>query len=250
MTASDAIPTRPLIGRLRSVLTGEVRPYTRARSFSAIDKHPASKAVWADTLGLQGDQQGDPRVHGGPDKAIHCYPWSSYEAWRCELPGSVAASVLRQPGAFGENFSVDGLDEFTVCLADQWIIGEALFEVSQVRQPCWKLNDRFAVPDMARRVQQTGRTGWYLRVIEPGKVLAGDAVRLHSRPFENWPLARLQGIVANRICDPAILHAALQLPLTASWEKLLRARLQTAEVESWSSRMDGHSVSKPTTGEL
>jgi MOSC domain-containing protein YiiM len=227
------------LGRLRAILAGAARSYTRAGSLSAIDKQPVHGTVWVGALGVQGDEQGDRRVHGGPDKAIHCYPWASYEAWRGELPGAVAEVRLQQPGAFGENFSLDGLDESNTCVGDRWTIGEALFEVSQLRQPCWKLNDRFGVADMARRVQRSGRSGWYLRVLVPGHVSAGDAIRLAARPHPAWPLARLQAIVADRVCDAATLRAALALPLTPSWVRLLQARLDSGRVESWGARMDG-----------
>jgi MOSC domain-containing protein YiiM len=229
-----------IIGRLRAVLMGKARPYTRAGSLSAIDKQPRDGAVMAGLTGLEGDEQGDPRVHGGPDKAVHCYTWAHYGAWQRELPGETAAALLRQPGAFGENFSLEpGLDETNVCIADQWAVGDALFEVSQGRQPCWKLNDRFGVPDMARRVQQGGHAGWYLRVLRPGLVQAGDAVRLVARPHPDWTLARLLSAIAERNGDPRTLKQILALPLPPSWAKLFRRRLETGQIESWALRLDG-----------
>jgi MOSC domain-containing protein YiiM len=239
MSAHTLVP--PAIGRLRAVLAGKTRPYTRAGSLSAIDKRPLAGAVEVGLLGLAGDEQGDARVHGGVDKAVHCYPWAHYEAWRRELPGASAAELLRQPGAFGENFSLDpGLDEGDVCLADRWAIGDAaLFELSQGRQPCWKLNERFGLPDMARRVQQGGRAGWYLRVLRPGAVRAGDAIHLVARPHPDWPLARLLRVIAERDCDPATLRQILALPLPDSWARLFRGRLQSGQVEPWSQRMEG-----------
>lgn len=229
-----------LIGRLRAVLTGKARATTRAGSVSAIDKQPQAGALMVGALGLDGDEQGDPRVHGGPDKAVHCYAWTHYDAWRRELPGDMAATLLRQPGAFGENFSLEpGLDETNVCIADQWAVGGALFEVSQGRQPCWKLNDRFDVPDMARRVQQGGRAGWYLRVLQLGRVQAGDAIRLVARPHPDWTLARLLSAIAERDCDPGTLAHILALPLPPSWARLFRRRLESGQVEAWAARLDG-----------
>src|SRR5690606_16433169 len=116
---------------------------------SAIDKRPLEGAVRIDELGVAGDEQGDTRVHGGVDKAVHHYPFEHYATWRAEL-GELPA--LASPGAFGENISTRGLDEATVCLGDRFALGTAVLEVSQGRQPCWKLNDRFGVKDMARRV--------------------------------------------------------------------------------------------------
>ncbi len=230
-----------VIGRLDTVLVGKARPYTRPGSLSAIDKQPVSGPVRVDTPGLDGDEQGDRRVHGGPDKAVHCYPSAHYPDWLRELASAPAAALLRRgPGAFGENFSVSTeLDEAGVCLADQWAIGDARFEVSQARQPCWKLNDRFGVPDMARRVQTSLRPGWYLRVLQAGRVQAGDPILRVARPYPDWPLARLLQIIDARECTPDVLRAVLELPLPASWQKLFRGRLARGVAEDWGPRLNG-----------
>lgn len=237
--ASGLSPGQP-IGRLRAVLTGKVRPYTRPGSLSAIDKMPQSGPVRVGALCLDGDEQADTRVHGGPDKAVHCYAWSHYDWWRAELSSDRAAQLLKAPGAFGENLTLEaGLDEHSVCIADQWSVGGAVFEVSQGRQPCWKLNDRFETPDMARRVQQSGRAGWYLRVLTAGPIAAGDVVRLSARPHGEWPLARLMQLIAERNCEPQIMSSTLALPLPPSWRKLFQGRLDNGQIESWESRLDG-----------
>ena len=233
----------PVLGTLDELRTGKAVPYTRPGSMSAIDKQPVAGAVAVGELGLDGDEQGDRRVHGGPDKAVHCYPFAHYALWRAELP-EPAQAMLQQPGAFGENFSVSGLDESTVCIGDRWRVGSALFEVSQGRQPCWKLNDRFGVPDMARRVQDSLRAGWYLRVLAAGHVSAGDDILLDRRPYPDWPLARILAAIRDRTRDPATLRAILTLPLPPSWRKLFAGRLDSGEVEGWTARLDG-----PDSGE-
>lgn len=229
-------------GTVRAVLTGRSMPYSRPGSRSAIAKEPRTGPVAIGPLGLDGDEQGDPRVHGGPHKALHCYAWAHYAWWRDELgtAGSTAADRLQRPGAFGENLSLDGLDEGQVCMADQWRIGSAIVELSQGRQPCWKLNARFAVPDMARRVQQSLRAGWYLRVLQPGMVQAGDAVQLLARPYPSWSVARVLRVIAERDTAKETLESLLELPLPASWSKLFRGRLQTGQVEDWEQRMGHH----------
>lgn len=224
------------IAHVRSVLTGPARPYTRPGSRSAIDKQPQAGPVAVGTLGLAGDEQGDLRVHGGPDKAVHCYAVEHYPVWRAELP---AAARLQAPGAFGENLSLEGLDEHGVCIGDRWQIGSAQCAVSQGRQPCWKLNDRFKVPDMARRVQDSGRAGWYLRVLQPGQLQAGDAVLLLARPHADWSIARLLRLIAERSCAPDVLDQVLALPLPPSWERLFRRRREQGQAEDWAPRLQG-----------
>ena len=187
-------------------------------------------------MALAGDQQGEPPGHGGPDKAVHHYAFDHYAAWRNDLG---ALPLLQTPGAFGENISTCGLTETDVCLGDRFELGDALLEISQGRQPCWKLNDRFGVPDMARRVQITGRSGWYYRVLHAGHAQAGDALTLIERPHPDWPLARLASLLYQRVLDPAQLEPALALPLVPSWRKLIERRLQQGAIEDWGKRIDG-----------
>lgn len=224
------------IGTIRAVLTGKAVPYTRPGSRSAIAKSVRTAPVRLGPDGLEGDEQGDVRIHGGADKAVHCYAWAHYRAWRRELPH---CGLLARPGAFGENLSVEGLVEEDVCLGDRWRVGSALLELSQGRQPCWKLNDRFDAPDMARRVQDSLRTGWYMRVIAPGLIEQGDAIALLERPFPDWTVARLLALIRDRVRDPAQLSEVLGLPLPDSWRRLFRARLESGAVESWARRLDG-----------
>ncbi len=222
--------------RVDALLTGRAKPYSRPNSFSGIDKQPRTGSVYLGELGFDGDEQGDRRVHGGPDKAVHHYAFEHYARWRAELG---PLPVLRRPGAFGENISTLGLDETRVCLGDRFNLGGAVLEVSQGRQPCWKLNERFGVEDMAPRVQTTGRTGWYYRVLSAGSVTVGDRIELTARPHPTWPLSRLSALLFGRELAPEMLEPALQLPLVASWRKVIERRLQQREIEDWSRRLDG-----------
>lgn len=218
------------------LLTGTVRPCTRPGSRSGIAKQPRVDKVWISPIGLEGDEQGDLRVHGGPDKAVHHYAFDHYATWRDELG---ALPLLETPGAFGENISTRGLTEAEVCLGDRFALGGALLEVSQNRQPCWKLNDRFGVADMARRVQDSGRSGWYYRVLRPGLAQAGDALRLTERPHPDWSLHRLGILLFRRVLDPTLLEQALTLPLVPSHRKLVEHRLRLCAVEDWEKRLSG-----------
>ena len=142
-------------------------------------------------------------------------------------------------GVLGENISTRGMTEATVCLGDRFQLGSALLEISQGRQPCWKLNDRFSLPDMARRVQTTGRCGWYYRVLQAGDACTGDTLTLRERPHPDWPLTRLTQLLYGRALDPAQLKPALVLPLVPSWRKLIERRLQQGTVEDWDKRING-----------
>lgn len=224
------------LGRVRAVLTGQAVAYTRPGTRSAITKTAVLSPVRVEASGLQGDEQGDLLVHGGPDKAVHCYPWAHYPSWRDELPD---CPLFERPGAFGENFSIDGLTENEICIGDRWQVGTAVFVISQGRQPCWKLNDRFGISNMARRVQESLRAGWYLRVLDPGVVQAGDAMVLLERPCRDWTIARLLALIRDRTTDSAQLTEVLALPLPDSWHRLFHARLKSGAAESWPKRLEG-----------
>ncbi|WP_433884369.1 MOSC domain-containing protein [Pseudomonas vranovensis] len=222
--------------QLQSVLTGRAVPFTRPGSSSAIAKMPRDGEVAVTELGLVGDEQGDLRVHGGVEKAIHHYPREHYAAWAAELGEH---PLLQAPGAFGENLSTCGWTEQTVCLGDRFRAGSALLEISQGRMPCWKLNDRFGVKDLSLRVQQSGRTGWYYRVLEEGILAAGMNIELIERPHPQWSVARLSSVLFDRQVDLEVIRQCLELPLAASWRRTLSRRLEKAEVEDWAPRLQG-----------
>lgn len=224
-----------IIGKVAAVLVGRVAALGEAAE-SGIDKHPVSGPVMAEPLGLVGDQQADLRVHGGPDKAVHVYPAAHYAFWQTQ----VDSPLLARPGAFGENLSVSGLVESDVCFGDVWQIGSARFEVSQGRQPCWKLNLRFGVTDVAQQVQNSLKVGWYLRVLEPGNVQAGDEVELLARPYPDWSIERIMRVFYRDGLNASELEALLALPLPSSWHRTLQKRLASGELENWQPRLFGH----------
>lgn len=225
--------------KVRAVLRGKTQGL--GRTSSAIAKHVVDGPVAVHRLGLEGDEQADLRVHGGEDKALHAYAWQHHAAWQQDLPG---CELLGTPGAFGENLSVDGLTEAHICIGDHWQIGSAVVVVSQGRQPCFKLNLRFGVDDMAARVQQTLRAGWYLRVKEPGTISAGDRLVLLDRPHPSHTVERLLALIRDRETRPDEMASVLALPLSAAWRKLFERRMQSGQVEDWSSRMQGRDTAR------
>lgn len=221
---------------LAALLTGKAVPFTRPGSRSAIAKQARQASLAVTTLGLENDEQGDLRVHGGIEKAIHHYPREHYADWATELGEH---RLLGRPGAFGENFSTTGWTEADICLGDRIRAGTALLEVSQGRMPCWKLNDRFEVAQMALRVQESGRTGWYYRVLEEGAVAAGAILELVERPHAEWSLKRLSTVLFNKRVDADVLRECLELPLPPNWRRTLSRRLENGAVEDWSPRLEG-----------
>src|SRR5690606_28098107 len=127
-----------------------------------------------------------------------------------------------------------------VAIGDVFRLGGARVQVSQMRQPCWKLNARFGVSDMARRVQTTGRTGWYYRVLEEGRVSPEDELELLDRPAADWTIARLQRVFYRDMMNRAELEAMAALDvLPNNVRDRARKRLASGQVEDWAPRLWG-----------
>lgn len=184
-------------------------------------KSPVTGPLILRTTNLEGDAQADLINHGGPDKAVCCYPEAHYAGWRAEL------SLDELPyGAFGENFTIGGITERDIRIGDIFRIGEALVQVSQPRQPCWKLARRWRVKDLALRVQQSGRTGWYFRVLSEGLVTPGAPLEIVERPFPEWTIDRANGLMHHdktNLADAARLAAVPAL--SESWKRTLSNRV-------------------------
>ncbi|GKY87472.1 MOSC domain-containing protein [Sinisalibacter aestuarii] len=218
------------------VRTGRIAPLGSGQVLSGIDKHCRTGRVMARQSGLDGDEQGDTTRHGGPDKALHAYPVRHYRLWAEELP--LRAARFR-PGAFGENLVIGGATEADLCLFDIYRLGGAVVEVSQLRQPCWKLDLRFDLPDMARRVQDSGRTGWYFRVVTEGEIASGDTAELIARPQPGWPLDRVWRLLYRETLDREALAAFAALAgLPDNWRRMAANRLRRGRVEDWRPRLD------------
>lgn len=204
---------------LHALLTGKVKPLGKRGAPSGIAKTPVKDPIMLGPTGFEGDAQGDTKHHGGLEKAVHHYPFEHYVTWAAEI-GPHAR--LAEPGAFGENLSTLGLTEDVVAIGDIFSLGSAVLQVSQGRQPCWKLNERFEIPDMARRVQTSGRTGWYYRVLQQGEVRPMDSLTLVERPAPSWTLRRIWHCFYVDRLNQAELNALAQLPqLAEGWRRTL-----------------------------
>ena len=166
-----------LSGRVLSVNVAEPRLIETGQGLvmSGIDKQPVKGARMMRALGFEGDRQANLAVHGGPYKAVYVYPHEHYADWAAELSREAGA-----PGWFGENLTTTGLLETTVRIGDALRVGGALVEVTQPRTPCFKLTAKMRVHGFERMFHRSGRSGWYVAVLEEGLVQAGDAVTLEA----------------------------------------------------------------------
>lgn len=147
-------------------------------------KLPVTGPVRVGRTNLEGDGQAWAH-HGGPEMAVMAYAADHYPLWREEL-GWPSLPL----GGFGENLSIEGADESTVCIGDTWRIGSAVLQVASPRKPCSKISRFWGRPDLLRRVVDSGRTGWYLRVLQEGQIEAGDRVELAERTHPGWTVLR------------------------------------------------------------
>jgi MOSC domain-containing protein YiiM len=173
--------------------------------------------------GIDGDGQADLANHGGPDKAICVYPSEHFDFWRNFLNGDQLGG-----GGFGENFTTAGLLEETVCIGDRYRIGSAVVEVSQPRQPCWKLARRWDHKTLSVEVQRTGKTGWYFRVIESGEARAGESITPingRSAPL-GWSIANANEVMYGKTIPREKIRELASVPaLSESWKNELNSRL-------------------------
>jgi MOSC domain-containing protein YiiM len=188
---------------------------------TSIFKAPVSGRVLVNRLNLAGDQQSDLTVHGGAEKAVYAYPSEHYGFWRQALPG-----VALPCGAFGENFTTEGLLEDAISIGDRLRIGTADFRVTQPRMPCFKLAIRFDRPDMVKRFLASGRPGFYLSVSQEGEVGAGDPVTVITHDNNALTVADIVGLYAADSANQELLRRASELPaLPEGWRDYFRKRL-------------------------
>ena len=155
---------------------------------TAFFKEPVLGAIPLSSLGLQGDGQADPRYHGGPAKAVYLYPFEHYAYW-----SAVLGRTDLSPGAFGENFTTEGLLETETRIGDVLAIGSAKLRVTQPRTPCAKLGLRMGSMPFVRVFAAAGRPGFYLSVVEEGSVETGDAITRISTDPERPTVAEVFG---------------------------------------------------------
>jgi MOSC domain-containing protein YiiM len=163
--------------RVVSVNVGAVRTvewHGRAVT-TGIWKSPVAGRVAVRGVNLDGDDQADRRLHGGPDKAVYAYSVEDYEWWSAQLGREMPAAT------FGENLTVEGVDLDAVVIGTRWRVGTTELEVSQPRLPCFKLGIRMGDADFVDRFTDAARFGAYFRIVQEGDVAAGDEITVVPR---------------------------------------------------------------------
>lgn len=187
---------------------------------SAYQKRPVSGAVYVDKLHVAGDEQEHKQFHGGIHRPVLMYAAAHYATWKAELGRELPF------GSFAENFTVEGLDENTVCLGDVFQVGDTLrLQVSQPRQPCNQIYMALGIEDIVKRIKATYRSGWYLRVLQEGEAEAGMAIQRIEQPFPEWPIARLHEVMTHRKKQK---EAASELSKIEALEPKWRSKLAEA----------------------
>ena len=200
---------------------------------TGIFKNPVQGRVRLRTTNLDGDRQADLSVHGGPNKAVYGYPSEHYAAWSAELPELL--DPARTWGAFGENFTTEGLLETEVSVGDRYRVGSAVVRVTTPRLPCYKLAAKFQRDDIIERFLRSGRCGFYFAVVEEGEVGAGDKFEFLGREDPTLTIAEVNSLYASKSPDRKSLQRSLAVKtLPKSWRDRFRARL--AEIDG---RVDG-----------
>jgi len=188
---------------------------------TGIFKNAVDGRVTLRTTNLDGDRQADLSVHGGPNKAVYCYPSEHYPAWNAEIP-----DPARTWGAFGENFTTEDLLETDVSIGDRYRVGSAMVSVTTPRLPCFKLAAKFQRDDMIERFVRSGRCGFYFSVVEEGEVGAGDEFELLGREDLTLTIAEVNRLYTARSLDRESLQRSLYVRLLPeSWRDRFRARL-------------------------
>ena len=208
-----------------ALLTGRSAPLPGAKR-SAIGKHPVAGPVRIARLGLVGDMQVDKRHHGGSEMAVHIYPLAHHVFWREQLGDH---PLLADPGAFGSNIALEGIDEAQVRLGERFRLGGAELEISQPRMPCATIERRFERRGMVAAILESGRCGWYFRVIAEGEAQAGDALEAIAGTGTPHTIREVFMALAHpvNLGEPGLVAQLAECPLlTDDWRAKASSKLR------------------------
>ncbi len=222
--------------RIDGLFFGKVARPWDGKDPSAIGKTSVAGHHEINEFGFVADQQADLVNHGGHDKAIHHYAADHYVDWIAE--GEISDGT--KPAAFGENIASSGMTEKMLCVGDTLRLGTAVVQISQGRQPCWKVSEHTENKRMAYLFQKTGRTGWYYRVLEPGTAGVGDTVSLLGRTQPNWTVERVTAARLSRRVSEADAAILADMPELADGWRTAFARMASGDKdEDTTRRLEG-----------
>ena len=208
---------------IQAIFTGRPQPIQDDQGvwLSAIFRSPVDGPILLEERGLLGDHVADTKHHGSLDQAVCCHPLAHYDYWRALYP----ANRLLAPGGVGENWTIANGDEGDVCVGDVVRVGTAQIQVSGPRYPCWKQGRKLQIAGFQEQTMATLRTGWYGRVLRPGRVQANDPWQLEHRPHPQMTIWQLNHCLFDTF-DPTFAQYALTIPeLSATWQLIFRRKL-------------------------
>lgn len=187
---------------------------------TGIFKSPVKTRAAVGLTGLEGDQQADLRVHGGPYKAVYSYASEHYDYWRKEL-----GLTELEWGAFGENLTTSGLNEDVLNIGDRYAVGTAILQVSQPRMPCYKLAVRFNRADMVKKFWKSGLSGTYFSIVQKGEIGPGDSMDLVATDPASVSIHDVLRMYTGETWSSELRERVLRSPLRGSWKQEIRERL-------------------------
>jgi len=215
--SDDSLPNEGIVASVNLAQVREI-PLRGKLQKTGIWKLPVDHRVIARGVGLEGDTQADLAVHGGERKAVYAYSVEDYGWWEQALQAPLP------PGTFGENLTLRGISINDVLIKERWRIGSAEFEVTQPRQPCWKLGVKMEDPDFPRRFSEAGRAGAYLSIVTEGELGRGDAVEIVHRPDHPLTIGLLAHLIYTDRQLASLLVHLIEEPLTPEeWQEILSA---------------------------
>ena len=195
--------------------------YRGRRVKTGIFKLPTEGLNEITSTGLAGDNVVDKRYHGDYDKGIYAYGSEQYEFWKPQFP-----DLDFQWGMFGENLTIEGLRESEINIGDQWRVGEeVILEVSQPREPCFKLGARFKTQKVVKAFAKSQFPGVYLRIIQPGKIQAGDKIKIIHEDAEKLTISEVWRCLFHEKDKDGINRALNHSLLSEACKGTLRKRI-------------------------
>ena len=217
--------------KIESIQVGTPTDYFQNQQ-SSINKQPVDGPIYVGVDNLAGDKQADLAVHGGRDKAVYVYPKEHYSYWQ-QSTGLLRTPRLKLPknphGSFGENLTLSGLIEDTVYIGDVFACGEVVLQVTQPREPCWKLAFKFKQKKLPMWVITSGRTGWYLRVLQEGTIESGMTITQVEQGCQDWSVLTCNQLYHGRTVNTDKLKSLVDCAaLSQSWRNSFERRLNVS----------------------